>query len=76
MITKVIIRENGSADLIVEGKGQRIDGTLAIACDNEGQALAYEKIIHHALAPFSPPDSVALGAVDEKIPDNILRLVK
>lgn len=76
MITKVIVRRDGSADLIVEGQGQRIDGTLAIACDNEGQALIFEKIIHHALAPFSPPDSVALGAVVENIPNNILRLAK
>ena len=76
MITKVIVRIDGSADLIVEGDGQRIDGTLAIACNNEGQALIFEKIIHHALAPFSPHDSVALGAVVEDIPDNILRFAK
>ena len=76
MITKVIVRKDGSADLIVEGQGQRIDGTLAIACDNQGQALIFEKIIHHAFAPFSKPDSVALGAVVEDVPDNILRFAK
>ena len=76
MITKVIVRRDGSADLIVEGQGQRIDGTIAIACDNALQALTFEKIIHHALAPFSPPDSVALGAMVENIPNNVLRLAK
>ena len=76
MITKVIVRIDGSADLIVEGDGQRIDGTLAIECDIANQALIFEKIIHHALAPFSPHDSVALGAAIEDIPDNILRFAK
>jgi hypothetical protein len=63
MITKVIIREDGSADLIIEGNGQRIDGTLAIECEDGKEALEIQQTLHEALREFFPTQPVPISAM-------------
>lgn len=76
MRTRIIPREDGSADLIIEGQGRRVDGTLAIECDSAQHALILEKVFNHALGKIRFADTVALGAMGEDVPDNIFRFAQ
>tara|TARA_R110002020_G_scaffold169207_6_gene358254 strand:- start:1144 stop:1380 length:237 start_codon:yes stop_codon:yes gene_type:complete len=63
MITKVIIREDGSADLFLTGDGYRADGTLAISCANGKEALKIQQTLDDALREFFPTDPVPISAM-------------
>jgi hypothetical protein len=63
MITTVIIREDGSADLFLTGDGYRADGTLAISCADGKQALKIQQTLDDALREFFPTQPVPISAM-------------
>ena len=63
MITKVIIREDGSADLFLTGDGYRAAGTLAISCTDGKEALKIQQTLDDALREFFPAEPVPISAM-------------
>lgn len=63
MIYKVIIREDGSADLILDGDGHWADGTLAISCEDGKEASEIQQTLDEALREFFPTQPVPISAM-------------
>jgi acid stress-induced BolA-like protein IbaG/YrbA len=63
MITKVIIREDGSADFFLTGDGRRVDGTLVISCADGKEALKIQQTLYDALREFFPTKPVPISAM-------------
>jgi|TARA_R110000796_G_scaffold149251_2_gene266119 hypothetical protein len=63
MITKVIMREDGSADLILDGDGYWADGTLAFSCADGKEALKIQQTLDDALREFFPTQPVPISAM-------------
>ncbi len=63
MNINLIMREDGSADVIVNGNGGSVDGTLAISCLNQDDALKIQQTLYDTLRDFIPTQALPISAV-------------